>query len=178
MLILFFFFFQTNRKTDRRGKKYLPLIYQYESIKRYQWLVPMWPIDILEMLKFLQNINDDEQRWPVLLTLKLEIQTDGLFQWYFPLNAFLQKKKEDGRMKWADRRIDKELDRLNSLADNKILALSKLNVTQNFKLVSWKVENNVGKEENAGYQYFLLFQQCFQKVSFSGSLRVRIFWKG
>ena len=29
-----------------------------------------------------------------------------------------------------------------------------------------RVENIVGKEENAGYQHFLLFPQCFQKPSF------------
>ena len=38
------------------------------------------------------------------------------------------------------------------------------------------VENIVGKEENAGYQHFLLFPQCFQKVSLSGSLKVWIVW--
>ena len=27
-----------------------------------------------------------------------------------------------------------------------------------------RAENIVGKEENAGYQHFLLFPQCFQKV--------------
>ena len=32
----------------------------------------------------------------------------------------------------------------------------------------------VGKEENAGYQAFLLFLQCFQKPSCSGSLKLRI----
>ena len=31
------------------------------------------------------------------------------------------------------------------------------------------------KGENPGYQHVLLFPQCFQKVSFSGSLKVRIF---
>ena len=36
------------------------------------------------------------------------------------------------------------------------------------------VENIVGKGENAGYQHFLLFLQCFQKLSFSGLLKVRI----
>ena len=30
------------------------------------------------------------------------------------------------------------------------------------------VENTVGKGKNAGYQHFLLFQQCFQKVSCTG----------
>ena len=29
-------------------------------------------------------------------------------------------------------------------------------------------ENIVGKGENAGYQYFLLFTQCFQKASSVG----------
>ena len=38
---------------------------------------------------------------------------------------------------------------MKALADNKI------------KVVDW-VENIVGKGENAGYQYFLLFPQCFQ----------------
>ena len=28
-----------------------------------------------------------------------------------------------------------------------------------------RIENIVGKGENAGYQHFLLFQQCFQKPS-------------
>ena len=30
------------------------------------------------------------------------------------------------------------------------------------------------KVENAGYQHFLLFPQCFQKASFSGSLKVQL----
>ena len=37
-----------------------------------------------------------------------------------------------------------------------------------------RVENIVGKGQNAGYQHFLLFPQCFQKLSFSGSLKVVI----
>ena len=32
-----------------------------------------------------------------------------------------------------------------------------------------RVENIVGKGENAGYQHFLLFPQCFGKVSFPDS---------
>ena len=39
-----------------------------------------------------------------------------------------------------------------------------------------RVENIVGKEENAGNQHFLLFPQCFQKFSMSGSLKVGIVW--
>ena len=34
-----------------------------------------------------------------------------------------------------------------------------------------KLENIVGKGENAGYQHFLLFQQCFQMAALSGSLK-------
>ena len=42
--------------------------------------------------------------------------------------------------------------------------------------VSDRVENIVGNGENAGYQHFLLFPQCFQKTSFSGSLKFGIVW--
>ena len=38
------------------------------------------------------------------------------------------------------------------------------------------VENFVEKGENAGYKHFLLFPQCFQKASFTGSLKVGIVW--
>ena len=37
-----------------------------------------------------------------------------------------------------------------------------------------RVENSVGKGENAGYQHFLLFPLCFQKASFSRSSNVGI----
>ena len=39
-----------------------------------------------------------------------------------------------------------------------------------------RVENIVGKGENAGYQYFLLSPQCFPKAFFSVSLKVGIVW--
>ena len=66
-----------------------------------------------------------------------------------------------------------------SLPNNKILVLSKLkanaddkilvNVIEKLKPDFRRVENNVEKRENVGYQHFLLFLQCFQKASFSGS---------
>ena len=37
-------------------------------------------------------------------------------------------------------------------------------------------ENIVGKGEDAGNQHFLLFPQCFQKPSFSRSVKVGIVW--
>ena len=53
-------------------------------------------------------------------------------------------------------------------ADDKII------VTQKFNFVFGRVENIVGKGENAGYQHFLLFPQCFQKLSFPEVIKVGI----
>ena len=39
-----------------------------------------------------------------------------------------------------------------------------------------RVENTLGKGENAGYQHFLLFPLCFPKPSFSGLLIGGIVW--
>ena len=72
----------------------------------------------------------------------------------------------------------------NPLPDHKILGLPKLkafaddksNVTQNIKVVFHKIENNVGEEENAGYQHFLLFPQCFPKAFSSSASKVIIVW--
>ena len=40
------------------------------------------------------------------------------------------------------------------------------------KFVYHRVENLMGKGENAVYQHFLLFPQCFLKASFSGCLKL------
>ena len=77
-----------------------------------------------------------------------------------------------------------KFNNVNSLPNDKILDWSKLkvfaddkiNLTENFKFGLGRVENSVGKGENAGYQHFLLFPQCFQKPSVSGSLKVGIVW--
>ena len=60
------------------------------------------------------------------------------------------------------------IPKLNSLPNIKILDWSKLkvfsdeiNMTEKLKSVLERVENIVGKGENAGYQHFLLFPQCF-----------------
>ena len=49
-------------------------------------------------------------------------------------------------------------------------------VTNKMNFVLGRVENIVGKGENAGYKHFLLFPQCFQKASLSGSLKIGIVW--
>ena len=50
-------------------------------------------------------------------------------------------------------------------------------VSHTLKFVLGKVENIVGKGENAGHQHFLLFPQCFQKPCFSELLTVGIVWQ-
>ena len=74
--------------------------------------------------------------------------------------------------------------RLNSLPNDTILDRSKLkafaddnsNVYRKLKFALGRVENIVGKGENAGNQHFLLFPQCFQKASSLGSLKDGIVW--
>ena len=39
-----------------------------------------------------------------------------------------------------------------------------------------RVANIVGEGKNAVYHHFLLFPLCFQKATFSGSLKVGIVW--
>ena len=73
---------------------------------------------------------------------------------------------------------------VNSLPNDKILDLTKFKafaddkiiLTQKLKFMLEGLENIFGKGENAGYQHFLLFQQCFQKLSFPEVLKVRIVW--
>ena len=52
----------------------------------------------------------------------------------------------------------------------------KLNITQIIKFVYHRIENIAGKEENAGYQHFLLFPQCFEKAVSSSVSKVVIVW--
>ena len=73
---------------------------------------------------------------------------------------------------------------VNSLPNDKILdctnleafAFGKFIMAKMVICVSDRVENFVGKGENAGYQHFLLFPQYFQKLYFSGLLKVGIVW--
>ena len=58
----------------------------------------------------------------------------------------------------------------------KALAGDKLILTQILKFELGRVENIVGKGQNAGYQHFLLFPQCFQKLFFPEVLKVGIMW--
>ena len=77
-------------------------------------------------------------------------------------SEFLSKFLSDMTPDWLyslpnDRFLD--WSKLKTFADNNI------NATQKLKLVFARVENIVVKGENAGYQHFLLFPQCFLKAS-------------
>ena len=70
----------------------------------------------------------------------------------------------------------------NSLPNDNIVDWSKLkafadgniDATENLKFEFGTVANIVRKGENACYQHFLLFLQCFQKALFSRSITVLI----
>ena len=69
---------------------------------------------------------------------------------------------------------------INTLPNNKFLDWSKFKAFADDKIqqkfcFGW-AENIVGKRENAGFQHFLIFPQCFQKASLTGSLKVGIVW--
>ena len=74
---------------------------------------------------------------------------------------------------------------LNPLPHNKnddfarlktVTAKKKISVPEKLKFGVRRVENIVAIRENAGYQHFLLFPQCFQNDTFWGSLKVGIVW--
>ena len=64
-----------------------------------------------------------------------------------------------------------ELLKLKSFADNKF------NFIRMTISLSDTVKNTVGKEENAGYQHFLLFPLCFPNLSSLELLKVQTVWK-
>ena len=55
-------------------------------------------------------------------------------------------------------------------------AHDKLNITRMMISLLDRIDNTAGKEENAGYQHFLLFPQCFPKPSSLRSSKVGIVW--
>ena len=96
----------------------------------------------------------------------------------------VKKKRWIVGLFWNELICVKRHETFNSLPNDNMLDKSKLkgfasdkiNVTVKSKFVLGRVENIVGKGENAGYQHFLLYPKCFQKTSFSGSFKVGIVW--
>ena len=76
--------------------------------------------------------------------------TDPFYN-YFDLTLYQTKKILD-------------VTKLKAFSDDKV------NEAQLMISIFGKAENIVGKGENAGYQHFLFFPQCFQKDPFLGYL--------
>ena len=53
-----------------------------------------------------------------------------------------------------------------------LIQIEKINVGQNLKIVTERVEDVFGKGENAGQQHFFLYPKCFQTASFHGVWKV------
>ena len=76
------------------------------------------------------------------------------------------------------------MDYFNSVPNNIFLGWSKLkafvhnkfNVATMIISVFDRVENIVGRGENACYQHFFLFPQCFEKLSLLVLFKVKIMW--
>ena len=68
------------------------------------------------------------------------------------------------------------VDKMMDLLKLKAFADDKLHVIQYNKVVFHRIENIVEKEENAGYQHFLLFPHSFQKAFSSSASKVVIVW--
>ena len=74
--------------------------------------------------------------------------------------------------------INKNSNGLNSYQTTKFKAFAdnKINVAQMLISVFDRVENIMGKGENAGYLHFLLFLLCFPEHSSLRLLKVGIVW--
>ena len=55
----------------------------------------------------------------------------------------------------------------------KAYADDKVNVNVKLNFIFGRILDIVGKGENAGYQHFLVFRECFQKVSFVKVIKSR-----
>ena len=56
----------------------------------------------------------------------------------------------------------------------KVFANDIINMNKKLNFDFGKTENIVGKGENAGYQHFLLFLDCFEKPFSTGSLNIGV----
>ena len=69
---------------------------------------------------------------------------------------------------WKENVVEKDSFKFKAFADDKCKCKLKA------KILFGMGRKHAGNGENAGYQHFLLFPQCFQNASFSGSLKVGI----
>ena len=67
-------------------------------------------------------------------------------------------------------------DKIWDMTESKVFADNKLNIDKMQISLLHRVGNTEEKGENAGYQHFLLFPQCFPRPSSLGSLTVWTVW--
>ena len=67
-------------------------------------------------------------------------------------------------------------DNFLNWAKLKAFADDKMNVSQKLKFYLERIENTLENGVNAGDQHFLLFPQCFLKLSSSKSLKIGFVW--
>ena len=68
-------------------------------------------------------------------------------------------------------------DKISDLSQFKVFADDKIRVTRKLKFVVGRLENIVGKRENAERQHFSFSRIAFKRVMMTrGSLQVRIVW--
>ena len=83
-------------------------------------------------------------------------------------NCFLQKLLTCENLQFCPVVYPLPNDKILDVTKSKTFADNKLNVTNKTTSLYVRVENTLGKGENAGYQHFLLFRQCFpQPPSFT-----------
>ena len=68
-------------------------------------------------------------------------------------------------------------DKFLDLTKLKAFADAKINAREQLEFVLGSMENIEGKRENAGYQHFLLFPQCFQRLLSQGREKSGLFGK-
>ena len=89
-----------------------------------------------------------------------------------PFNSFWEVfLKEVFTDAWTDRHTTDTMP-WQQLAGLWPVELTTKLIWQKLKFVLRRVKNIVGRGENAGYQHFLMFQQCFKKSSFPRSINV------
>ena len=93
----------------------------------------------------------------------------GTFNYCQTTNSCLSKsslKAISGLVKMEDKLLDRI--KLKAFADEKLsIAVTRISLI-------YRVENTMGKGENAGYQHFLLSPKCFPKPPSYGLLKVGI----
>ena len=94
-------------------------------------------------------------------------KTNFNFSFTFISSSTITFNLDLSKILWFGKKLNLYVIFLNPLPNNRILIVTKLKAFVARMVISLldRVENTEGKGENAGYQHFLLFLQCFPKPS-------------